>query len=214
MPAARVAQQQLTHRAVGHLAHVLDVPWACLWLRDRPDSVRLAARRSVRAVPAAAVGRRMPLSSYVGQVIATGQPVVVAEVADDPHWCRPALVEQAGLHAYAAAPIGADGPPLGVLEIMRAQPGHLSRHDLRVLADIATLTGLGLSQMQTLARVEQHLPLIVNTLTCAVGYAELLAQTVVLAPDQQSWARLAQHSALEAANLLQVSLRPPPTPGK
>ena len=212
MPAIRVAQQRLAHSAVAHLAHVLDVPWACLWLRDRPDSVRLAARRSNRTAPA--VERRLPLSSYVGQVISTGQPVMVAEVADDPYWRRPALVEQAGLHAYAATPIRADGPPLGVLEIMRSQPGRLSRHDLRVLADMATLTGFGLSQMQALARVEQHLPLIVNTLTCAVGYAELLAQTVVLAPDQQAWARLAHRSAMEAADLLQASLRPAPTPGE
>jgi hypothetical protein len=98
---------------------------------------------------------------------------------------------------------------LGVLEVMRAEPKRFGRRELGLLKEVASLTSLSLGTTRTLMAAERCMPQIVNTLTCAVGYAELLAEMVV-APPQRAWAAQAHESAMEVVHLLQESQLLPP----
>jgi transcriptional regulator with GAF, ATPase, and Fis domain len=210
MLGARVVQRRLAQVSVAHLAHALDVPWTCLWLVETPERLRLASvwtRLGKQPLP-----RRIASAGLAGSVVSTGRVVTFADVSEltvEPLWRRSLLLEAAGLHAYAGAPIVYGGKTLGVLEAMRAAPKRFARRELGLLKEVAHLASLGMEVTRTLAAAERCMPQIVNTLTCAVGYAELLAELVV-SPPQRAWAAQAHESAMEVVRLLQESQLLPP----
>ena len=88
-----------------------------------------------------------------GRVWATGEPVWLAEVADDPGFARVAPAAAAGLHAAVAIPVlGADGP-VGALELLGRDPRSRAPGELEQLTTLGRQVGQYVTRVQAEERL-------------------------------------------------------------
>jgi GAF domain-containing protein len=76
--------------------------------------------------------------SMCGHVVASGQTMVVDDVARDPRFANNPALQAAGIRFYAGAPFGDDqGHVFGSLCILDTRPRSLSEREVRLLATLA-----------------------------------------------------------------------------
>jgi PAS domain S-box-containing protein len=137
--AARESSEvHVVYQAVVDAATVLvDADFAALnFVDDTGDTVVTVAASGGRAP--AFVGLRMPTSSCLsGEVIASGQPVLVADATNEKAMWQPAVV-LAHIGSTAAVPVSSDGAIVGVLAAHTDYGGRvLASHDLELLGRFA-----------------------------------------------------------------------------
>jgi GAF domain-containing protein len=200
MSSAQVAERRVAQAAVDHVALMLEAPWSCLWRVGTDTSLQLVARQAQTA--RSPVVLRLPIDCLAGTVTWKGL-VNVADASEDPLWARQEFTRATGLRAYVGARLSYDGTVLGVLESMRPEPQLFSPREVRLVTGLATMTGWGLGVIRRLAYAEETLPRIINALTLAVGYTDLVSSDILLTLEQRCLAEQSRNAAMEVAQLVE-----------
>lgn len=103
------------------------------------DRVRVAAEIGPDPLPA---GVLLPLASsqsYIMSVLESGQPVVCADVRDDPRIAAPASLIERGVISSMAVPVFGPDSTVGVLGLHAETANRFSEHDAAVLQALGTV---------------------------------------------------------------------------
>lgn len=127
------AFDRLTRLAV----HLLGAPISLLSLIDGERQWV----KSVAGIESEALPRSVPLDrSICGHVIARGEPLVIADVHDEPRVAVDAAMRAWGVRAYAGVPlVTADGHAVGVLCVADTRPHDWAPESLAALRDLSAL---------------------------------------------------------------------------
>jgi GAF domain-containing protein len=128
-----LTQQQLDR--VTHLAgEMLDAPVACAWLVDAERQLLMSS--SGLSAPIA-----MLLSyPFCKQMIASGQPLTIADGREDPSMARSPAVRDGSVGAFAGTPLVASyGRALGTLFVMDPKPRAWTAPQLDLLVELSAL---------------------------------------------------------------------------
>lgn len=106
-------------------------------------------------IPAELVGRELPLdASLCRHVVASQEPVVVSDAADDPRTRDNAAVTRYGLRAYAGIALRrSDGSAIGSLCVADTRPRRWTKTDIRMLTSVAVAAA---SQVEISAVSRRH----------------------------------------------------------
>lgn len=88
-------------------------------------------------------------------VFETGQPALVGDVAQNPHWVYVPGVDD-WVHAALDVPLVAHGHTIGVLSLLAEQPNAFDEHDLRLLEVISIPMALALQNARFYQQAEQR----------------------------------------------------------
>ena len=106
--------------------------------------------------------RRFPMGhGIVGQIAASGQPVLKTDLDGDTQWItRPQWAEREGISAYAGQPLVHRGEVLGaIVTFLRARPQREGMIWLRIIADHAATAIANARAFQEIERLKQQLEL-------------------------------------------------------
>jgi GAF domain-containing protein len=137
-------------RLARHTCRIAGVDWSCLFVRDTRDP-RLAIAAAGHGVPWDLIGTRIGADEgVVGQVLVTGEPVVLADYRT---LVSPAVVEDEVARPGVAVPIRTGQTVGGVLcaAIVRYER-QFDEHDLEILSELADLASAALEHN----RMRQH----------------------------------------------------------
>ena len=155
---------------------ILNAEAGSLLLSSEDDSDELEFKIAVGAAGADLVGKRFPADEgLAGEVVQTGQPVIVNDTSRDPRWAGE--VSQTGFHTSSilAVPLIANNQTVGVLELLNKKDrGTFSEDDANLLSTFAgqaaiaidnarlfEMTDLQLSErvqeLETLERIDAEL---------------------------------------------------------
>lgn len=87
-------------------------------------------------------------------VVSTGQPVVVADVAEDPFGANP-MTHEYGVRSYVGVPLIADTSPLGVLYALHYEPRTYRADDLDFLSNLAARASLAITKVRLFEDLRQ-----------------------------------------------------------
>ena len=93
-----------------------------------------------------------PGEGLPGRVWASGVPVTIERIGDDPVLHRQEQAQAAGLHTAVAFPVEHDDAVVGVIELFRLRPQPVEAELVAVLADIGAPLGRHLHRVQTAER--------------------------------------------------------------
>lgn len=132
-------------------AKLLDVSF-CMVTVAAEDTVRVIAQcgSALRAIP-----RRHALCSHV---VDSGQPLVVANLLDDPVFAaNPFVADPAGIRFYAGYPVGVDPTvALGTICIVGYRPRSFSDEDLATLRELGALGSAILTKHKNGIYADRH----------------------------------------------------------
>lgn len=159
--------EAILDRVAAHAVRVLSIDRAAVFVEDRSDPSAVLAIAG-HGVPEDLVGRRFGADEgLVGQVLRSGQPVLVPDYEDIPRPIR--HLAAADIKAAGAVPIRWSGKVRGALSVGTTDPARqLGQGDLEVLAELADLGALALEQAEMRARVEQAMQAGVQALAAAL----------------------------------------------
>ncbi len=111
--------QRLLELITNSAVRILDAEAGSLLLTTQDDSDELEFSIAVGAVGQDLVGKRFPANQgLAGDVIKTGQFVIVNDAANDPRWVGEKAVEGFQTSSVLAVPLTANNQTLGVLEVL------------------------------------------------------------------------------------------------
>jgi signal transduction histidine kinase len=99
----------------------------------------------------------MPLGQgIIGQVAQTGQPRIVNDVSQDPHW-SPLVDHLTGFQTkkVIAVPLIVEGEILGVVELLNKDNADFSQQDLELLSLVASSAAISLKNAQQYAALKE-----------------------------------------------------------
>ncbi|MEO7775509.1 MAG: AI-2E family transporter [Steroidobacteraceae bacterium] len=143
--------------AAKRAADIFDVPLALVTLIDDETQIVCGAGGSGEGAGKGAAIEPSSLSiprslSMCGHVVASGQTLVVEDIARDPRFANNPALQANGLRFYAGAPFGESGHVFGTLCILDTRPRSLSESEIRLLVTMAQDVGnslrLGRSQLK------------------------------------------------------------------
>jgi serine phosphatase RsbU (regulator of sigma subunit)/DNA-binding transcriptional MerR regulator len=163
---------------------------SAVWLTEPPDRLRLLTAIGLSAEALEADGRGRPSDTgIIGEVLRTGEPVVLASAAER----AGRYPELAGLplpDAWVSLPLCRDGVAVGVIAFGWARPRGFAADDLEVLTAIAVLCGAALDRAR-LYEVQREATQAHDRLAFLAEATALLAAL----PDFPGlFARLARHA--------------------
>jgi transcriptional regulator with GAF, ATPase, and Fis domain len=99
--------------------------------------------------------RRFPIGvRKVGHIAATGQPVLVTQMAENTQWVvRPEWVRAEGMHTFAGLPLVFRGETLGVLGLFSRTP--LNKGDFEKLGRFANHAAVAIANARAFEEIEQ-----------------------------------------------------------
>ncbi|MBR9979739.1 MAG: sigma 54-interacting transcriptional regulator [Desulfatitalea sp.] len=139
-------------------ARVMQAKAASLLLVDRKTNTlyfQVATGEKRDAVKEYRVKMGQGIAGHVAQ---TGQALLIEDVRNDPRWFKE-ISESIGFEtqSIACVPLKRDRIIIGVMQIIDKEDGHpLSRGDMRLLEEFATLAALALGHAQSLEEVRQE----------------------------------------------------------
>ena len=146
--------------ALGTVVSVLDAAGGIVFLYDEDRGVLVLAahHEPSQAVLAELTELRMG-EGLTGQVAASGEALVVADLRADPRGRSPAAVRE-GYRAYAGVPIMSKHRVLGVMALVSREPGFFGPHQVDLLTHVGQQIGVAVENAhlyQETRRAEQAL---------------------------------------------------------
>lgn len=145
-------------QAIAAMAREMFAAGACSLARLDADAGELVF--DVAAGGGEILGKRIPVGHGIaGWVAASGQPIAVDDVREDPRFAR-SVAEDSGYmpHAIVAMPIETEHEVLGVIEIL--DPGPDMGHEFALLELFARQAALAISSQRVLAGLRQLAALV------------------------------------------------------
>ncbi|HET9656256.1 MAG TPA: EAL domain-containing protein [Kineosporiaceae bacterium] len=166
-------------------ATVAATPMALISLVDE-------TQRWVKAQVGLAVGATPVETSFCGQLVASGDPLVVPDASVDPRFAAsPAVVDGPGIRFYAGMPlVSPTGHVIGALAVLDTQPRQIDPEVMEVLGQLARRVVDALELRIRTRDLELERQLLTSTgevlsmITSGAGLHEVLT-TVALAVEQQ-----------------------------
>ncbi len=121
------------------------------------DALQIAGKRGYAAQGQDLTAMLQPLAEFPinAQVVADGQPYLLADVTTDPRWRS--LPETAWIRAHLSLPLRVGERVLGVLRLDSDQPGTFNMADVERLLPLARAAAVALENAQLYARVQAEL---------------------------------------------------------
>ena len=118
-----------------------------LWNRDKTKMVQKAAwgPKGKPGIISEDVFEVAPGQGIVGEVISSGQPVLVKDTRKDPRY----RVDDDFRFSEVAVPIIHDNEVLGVIDSEHSEANYFTERDIKILTTIATLIGNKMKQMES-----------------------------------------------------------------
>ncbi|MBI1294978.1 GAF domain-containing protein [bacterium] len=153
------SRSELLNTALDQALRVMQAEMGGIWIIEDTANGGIEGRLS------AAQGFDAPMQSelavfaggegLIGQVLATGTPIVLADIASAPRLAR-AIVRQQDLHAFAAVPLRIHGRTLGVLGVFSHAQQIFSPEVVALAESIAQQIALTLDNLALVARVREQ----------------------------------------------------------
>ena len=135
---------------------VLGVEAGGIYLLDeREDVLILAAHRGLSAEFAADIDQLRAGEGFSGQVIQSGEPLVIDDVSRDPRLTRE-VVRREGLRSLIVAPLRSKAEMLGTLFIITREAHAFAAQDTRLLESIAQQVGLAVANARLFATMKRR----------------------------------------------------------
>jgi diguanylate cyclase (GGDEF)-like protein/PAS domain S-box-containing protein len=140
-----------------------------------PDPLELTMRARYHAAVAEMpvdVERRLILGQgLTGWVVATGEPALVDDVAQDPRWLYVDALDRA-VHSALSVPLARGGEVLGAITVLHPSPGVFRESHLRLLTAIAQQVAAAVSNARLHERVRETS--LLDSLTQVSHHGELI----------------------------------------
>lgn len=138
-------RQEVLHRILEHIARLIPHDAATIMMLDsgvaRVVDSRGYVERGLESL-LANLSFRLENSSKFSSMAATGQPLIVNDVHNDPQWLD--IPETRWIAAYLGAPIQVDGETIGFINLDSATPGVFEVQDGQTLRTFADQAGIAL----------------------------------------------------------------------
>ncbi len=142
--------------AVDKASEVMEVEVAAVMLLDaEAGELRLAAHRGLSERFEREVERIKLGAGLSGRAAASGEPVVVSNVADDPRLAH-SVVREEGWRAFASVPLLSRGQVLGVLNVATRQERTFPAEEVAMLSAVGRLLGVAIENARLHEQVKAH----------------------------------------------------------
>ena len=188
--AAAVSQSldldEILDGAVSKALEVMDIEAGGIYLLDeKTNSLTIAAQRGLSPTFVAGVDQLQVGEGFSGQVVATGEPLVVKDLSADPRLTR-MVVREEGLHSVAIVPLRSKGRILGTFFAMTYGVHEFTTQQVQLLSSIAHQIGMAVDSarlFQTERRRAEQSRVIAEVghrITSILDIDEVLVQVVHL----------------------------------
>jgi GAF domain-containing protein len=154
--------QDILTRLIGEASRISGAPHVAVLLRDEGSrTLRLAASMGEALPPSHELTVGQSISGLVAE---RGEPIYIANVADDP---RNSIAEQdraGGIVAYLGLPIRAAGPVLGVLIFKTIEPRVFQADEIAILTSFAHQAAIAIENARLYSALESRVKRL-DTLT-------------------------------------------------
>ncbi len=138
---------------------LLEVSYCCLWIVEEGEEMLRAQAEYSGDEPDVAHPPQPPLKiteSLGGWALQQRQSVAVHNILEDPRWQNVAWAKAMGFCSYAAAPLLADGRPLGTLTVLTRTPRHFGPGDLDLLETFAAQAATAIENASLHQEIKAH----------------------------------------------------------
>ncbi len=133
-----------------------DIDSVALWTISGDNVLSPAAMLSV--APEEMVTLRVPLDSgLIGQVAATGEPLVVEDVAEGDASLYPSFNQEHHLVSFMGVPVSYHNQTVGVLSVMASERRSFSRDEVMLLSGVAAQAAIALENARLFEERERRL---------------------------------------------------------
>jgi ligand-binding sensor domain-containing protein/signal transduction histidine kinase len=147
--------QRVLTNALDKTLEVLDVEAGGIYLLQAETQVlTIAAHEGMGASFVAGIDELRVGEGFSGQVVQTGEPLVVRDLSSDPRLTRPAVTES-GFHSLAIAPLVSRGEVLGSLFVMTRGRREFSQQEVELLTSIGDQVGVAVENARLYEQVGQ-----------------------------------------------------------
>lgn len=143
----------LLRTALDRSLPVVNAEMGAIWLADAEGGLSLACCAGFDRDLQAAIERFTPGEGLVGQVQMRVEPLALDDISQSPRLSR-AIVRQAGLHAFAAAPLAVGRRSLGVFGVYSRATEAFSSEAVALVTAIGQQIALALENIALLGQIE------------------------------------------------------------
>ncbi len=127
----------------------------CLQQRDT-GALTVAVQKGLSASFVAEIDDPSVSKGFTGQVVETGEPLVVKDLASDPGLARQAIKAN-GFHSMVIVPLVSHGEVLGALFVITRDYREFSVEDIELLGSIGRQVGVTVENAQLFAQVKERM---------------------------------------------------------
>ena len=153
------SRSELLSIALDQALRVMQAEMGGIWIIEDTANGGVEGRLSAAQGFDASMQRELAVfaggEGLIGQVLATGTPIVLEDIASAPRLAR-AIVRQQELHAFAAVPLRIHGRTLGVLGVFSHAQQIFSPEVVALAESIAQQIALTLDNLALVARVREQ----------------------------------------------------------
>ncbi len=196
----------------GRATDILDAEAGSLLLDVEDGTGDLEFRVAIGGAGQAIVGRRIPARrGLVGQVAATGQPIIVNDVGADPRWAGE-LTKTGGFQTSTvlAVPLLTQDRVIGVLEVLNKHSGAFTAEDVDLLTSFASQAAVAIENARLFQLTDRQLAQRVSELETLERIDFELNRSLDLAKIARITVEWALENSTASAGLLGVVTGEPP----
>ena len=196
----------------GRATEILNAEAGSLLLGAEDGTGDLEFRVAIGGSGSTLIGRRVPAKrGLVGQVAATGQPIIVNDVAADPRWSGE-LTQSGGFQTanVLAVPLLTQDRVIGVLEVLNKRSGAFTPDDQDLLTSFAAQAAVAIENARLFQLTDQQLAQRVGELETLERIDFELNRSLDLAKVARITVEWAVQNTSATAGLLGVVTGEPP----
>jgi len=125
-------------------------------LDEETQTLRIGAYRGISAEMAEQFDQLKVGEGFSGRVVASGQPMIVNEIAASEHISRQAAVDE-GFHSLISVPLTSKGRAFGALFAVTRKQRDFTDRDIQLLASIGSQVGMAVENARLYAQAEDRL---------------------------------------------------------
>jgi PAS domain S-box-containing protein len=130
---------------------------AAIWRRDEHGRLRRLASSGLSRAYAREIAQQPPDEGVTARVVQSGQPVAVADSAQQPEDATGDPLEEEGLRSLLSAPLFSEGQPIGALNVYLAEPHRFTAAEVGLLVSFANQAAVAIEQALERARTKRAL---------------------------------------------------------
>jgi signal transduction histidine kinase/ligand-binding sensor domain-containing protein len=123
-------------------------------LQEDEQTLNIAVHKGLSAQIVAEVDNLKVGEGFSGQVVQTGEPLVVQNLSKDPRLTR-SIIKESGFHSLAIAPLVSRGQVLGTLFVINSDVREFSQQDIELILSIGGQIGVAVENAKLYERAQQ-----------------------------------------------------------